>query len=202
MQTLITEFFAELNMLIDIIYFQVFGAIKREDEGCGYVYSLNPKFNQIDFVKNMIRLKNLLLLTFVLFDINSEKNEEFMEIVDQLYDSEEVMNVNIYTGKYINDLLVQLNNIQKNNQMILSNLLSPNSKITLEELIKDWKFNVAKMYVITDYLMAYLNIDLNVVNNIDNIQKNEIHNKYIDMDGYKLIYWTKVDNIFYDEYRK
>lgn len=202
MQTIITEFFAELTMLIDIIYFQVFGAIKRENEGCGYVYSLNPKFNQIDFVKNMIRLKNLLLFTFVLYDINSEKNEEITEIVDELYDSEEIVNANIYTGKYINDLLIQLNDIQKNNRMILSNLLSPNSKTTLEELIKEWKFNVAKMYVITDYLMAYINIDLNVVNNIDNVQKNEIHNKYIDIDGYKLICWTKVNNIFDDEYRK
>lgn len=196
MKKLVIQFFEDLNMIINLLYFQILEAIKSDADAFGCTYSLDIEFDKTKFVNNICRLEELLEVGMKLLDLCHVQNDNFKNLVEELHDSEDAENAKLYSGEYLKELLVSLSSIKCNNNSILETVLIYKSNASLVELVREWKLNVAKLYAIIDSLIIYLNIDSNTYMGIGQIQKSDIQKKYSDLDGYRLIHWMYVEDIF------
>lgn len=196
MKKLVIQFFEDLNMIINLLYFQILEAIKSDPDAFGCTYSLDIEFDKTKFVNNICRLEESLEVAMKLLDLCHMQNDNFKNLVEELYDSEDAENAKLYSGEYLKELLVSLSSIKCNNNSILETVLIYKSNASLEELVREWKLNVAKLYAIIDSLITYLNIDSNTYRSIGQIQKSDIQKKYSDLNGYRLIHWMYVEDIF------
>lgn len=196
MKKLVIQFFEDLNMIINLLYFQILEAIKSDPDAFGCTYSLDIEFDKTKFVNNICRLEESLEVAMKLLDLCHMQNDNFKNLVEELYDSEDAENAKLYSGEYLKELLVSLSSIKCNNNSILETVLIYKSNASLEELVREWKFNVAKLYAIIDSLITYLNIDSNTYRSIGQIQKSNVQKKYSDLNGYRLIHWMYVEDIF------
>lgn len=196
MKKLVIQFFEDLNMIINLLYFQILEAIKSDPDAFGCTYSLDIEFDKTKFVNNICRLEESLEVAMKLLDLCHMQNDNFKNLVEELYDSEDAENAKLYSGEYLKELLVSLSSIKCNNNSILETVLIYKSNASLEELVREWKLNVAKLYAIIDSLITYLNIDSNTYRSIGQIQKSDIQKKYSDLNEYRLIHWMYVEDIF------
>ncbi len=196
MKKLVIQFFEDLNMIINLLYFQILEAIKSDPDAFGCTYSLDIEFDKTKFVNNICRLEELLEVAMKLLDLCHVQNDNFKNLVEELSDSEDVENAKLYSGEHLKELLVSLSSIKCKNSSILETVLIYKSNTSLVELVREWKLSVAKLYAIIDSLITYLNIDSNTYRSIGQIQKSDIQKKYSDLNEYRLIHWMYVEDIF------
>lgn len=196
MKKLVIQFFEDLNMIINLLYFQILEAIKSDSDAFGCTYSLDIEFDKTKFVNYICRLEELLEVAMKLLDLCHVQNDNFKNLVEELSDSEDVENAKLYSGEHLKELLVSLSSIKYKNSSILETVLIYKSNTSLVELVREWKLSVAKLYAIIDSLITYLNIDSNTYRSIGQIQKSDIQKKYSDLNEYRLIHWMYVEDIF------
>lgn len=196
MKKLVIQFFEDLNMIINLLYFQILEAIKSDSDAFGCTYSLDIEFDKTKFVNYICRLEELLEVAMKLLDLCHVQNDNFKNLVEELSDSEDVENAKLYSGEHLKELLVSLSSIKCKNSSILETVLIYKSNTSLVELVREWKLSVAKLYAIIDSLITYLNIDSNTYRSIGQIQKSDIQKKYSDLNEYRLIHWMYVEDIF------
>lgn len=196
MKKLVIQFFEDLNMIINLLYFQILEAIKSDSDAFGCTYSLDIEFDKTKFVNYICRLEELLEVAMKLLDLCHVQNDNFKNLVEELSDSEDVENAKLYSGEHLKELLVSLSSIKCKNSSILETVLIYKSNTSLVELVREWKLSVAKLYAIIDPLITYLNIDSNTYRSIGQIQKSDIQKKYSDLNEYRLIHWMYVEDIF------
>lgn len=196
MKKLVIQFFEDLNMIINLLYFQILEAIKSDSDAFGCTYSLDIEFDKTKFVNYICRLEELLEVAMKLLDLCHVQNDNFKNLVEELSDSEDVENAKLYSGEHLKELLVSLSSIKCKNSSILETVLIYKSNTSLVELVREWELSVAKLYAIIDPLITYLNIDSNTYRSIGQIQKSDIQKKYSDLNEYRLIHWMYVEDIF------
>ena len=196
MKKLVIQFFEDLNMIINLLYFQILEASKSDSDAFGCTYSLDIEFDKTKFVNYICRLEELLEVAMKLLDLCHVQNDNFKNLVEELSDSEDVENAKLYSGEHLKELLVSLSSIKCKNSSILETVLIYKSNTSLVELVREWELSVAKLYAIIDPLITYLNIDSNTYRSIGQIQKSDIQKKYSDLNEYRLIHWMYVEDIF------
>lgn len=119
MKKLVIQFFEDLNMIINLLYFQILEAIKSDSDAFGCTYSLDIEFDKTKFVNYICRLEELLEVAMKLLDLCHVQNDNFKNLVEELSDSEDVENAKLYSGEHLKELLVSLSSIKYKNSSIL-----------------------------------------------------------------------------------
>ena len=197
MNKLVKELFEELNVVINVLYFNIIGAIKCEPDGYGCYYTLSENFKVTDFIDNMAKLKYLLSLLMNILSLCSVSSYEFDSLMRDCSDFVNNEDIKLYNGTYLKEFIYALDNLRESTNGILSKLLLPPAEEnSLKNNTNDLKMNVANIYVLISCLIEFLNVDANAFNRGYEVAEFDLHYKYSSLEGYKLIQWMKVENIF------
>lgn len=197
MNKLVKKFFEELNVVINVLYFNIIGSIKCESDGYGCYYTLDENFKVTDFIDSMAKLKYLLSLLMNILSLCSVSSSEFDSLMRDCIDFGNNEDIKLYNGIYLKEFIYTLDNLRESTNGILSKLLLlPVEENSLKKNIIDLKINVANIYVLINCLIEFLNVDANAFTRAYEVAEFDLHYKYSSLEGYKLIQWMKVENIF------
>lgn len=197
MNKLVKKLFEELNVVINVLYFNIIGAIKCEPDGYGCYYTLSENFKVTDFIDNMAKLKYLLSLLMNILSLCSVSSYEFDSLMRDCSDFVNNEDIKLYNGTYLKEFIYALDNLRESTNGILSKLLlSPAEENSLKNNTNDLKMNVANIYVLISCLIEFLNVDANAFTRAYEVAEFDLQYKYSSLEHFKLINWTKVENIF------
>lgn len=198
MSKLIKVLFKELNVVVSMLYYMIYESITRDDYEEDFAYALNDDFDESNFINYLAKLKYILEIIMNILAVDSINSSSFNCLIDQLNDSEDIELKKLYSGAYLKEFLVELTNLENKTKAIEMIVLSMACQNT-DECVKEWRYIVAKIYLLIYELILFLNIDNDIFEDVYEIAKYDLKNKYFDLNTYKLITWTKVEDIFDDK---